>query len=110
MAEAPVIEYRVKDRFQSVEQRLLADPIVNRRDTERTVLARLAGLRDQVAQHRLRSIGIGAQLILQSLESLIELLLKLSDALAIHTARTPILPNLRPGQLQVLSLIHLIHQ
>ena len=74
------------------------------------MLARLAGLRDQVAQHRLRSIGIGAQLILQSLESLIELLLKLRDALAIHTARTPILPNLRPGQLQVLSLIHLIHQ
>src|ERR1700761_228030 len=42
IAEVGFIEYRLKDWFQPIEQCLLADPVVNCRDSQRAKLTRLA--------------------------------------------------------------------
>ena len=49
ISEVGFIEYRLEDRFQSVQQRLLAHPIINRRNSQRTILPRLARLRNHVS-------------------------------------------------------------
>ena len=41
-----IIEYRLEDRLQPIQQRLLTHPIINRRDAQWTKLPRLARLRD----------------------------------------------------------------
>src|SRR5215471_6384763 len=62
ISEVGFIQYRLEDRLQPVEQRLLAYPVVNRGDSQRTKLARLARLRDLYLPYRLRSVGVTLQL------------------------------------------------
>src|ERR1700722_14259671 len=40
ISEVGFIEHRFEDRFQPIEQRLLAHPVINRRDSQRAKLAR----------------------------------------------------------------------
>src|ERR1700686_43007 len=58
VSEVGFIEHRLKDGLQPVEQRLLAYPIVNSRDSQRAKLAWLARLRDLHLPYRLRSVGV----------------------------------------------------
>src|SRR5277367_4379207 len=51
-----LIEYRLEDRLQPIEQRLLTHPIIDRRDAEPAKLSRFAHLWDLYLPHRLRSI------------------------------------------------------
>src|SRR5437660_411531 len=46
ISEVGFVEHRPEDRFQPIEQRLLAHPVVNRRDSQCAKLARLPRLRD----------------------------------------------------------------
>src|SRR3954451_10304550 len=73
ISEVGFIEHRLEDRLQSVEQRLLAYPVINRRDSQRAKLARLARLRNLDLPHRLRLIDVLLQLAVQSIQLLIHL-------------------------------------
>jgi hypothetical protein len=55
-------------------------------------------------------IEIGFELPVESVQLLIEYLLKLLDALTVHATRPLVLTHLFPGQLQVLPLVYLVHQ
>src|SRR5215469_8276277 len=110
ISEVGFIEYRLEDRLQPVEQRLLAYPVVNRGDSQLTKLTRLARLRDLYLPYRLRLVGVAFQLALQPIQLLIQLRGKLFQVLPIHASTTPIGLYLLPGHLQVLPLIHLVHQ
>ena len=72
IAVVGIIEYRLEDRFQPVQHRLLADPIIDRRDTQRTKLPRLARLGDQALKNWLRHIVSVPQLPVQTIEICIE--------------------------------------
>src|SRR3954449_216953 len=58
ISEVGFFEHRLEDRFQPIEQRLLAHPVVNRRDSQRAKLSRLSFLRDPYLPYRLRPIDI----------------------------------------------------
>src|SRR4051794_18412333 len=58
ISEVGFVEHRLEDRFQPIEQRLLAHPVVNRRDSQRAKLSRLSFLRDPYLPYRLRPIDI----------------------------------------------------
>jgi hypothetical protein len=109
ISEAGIIEYRLEDWFQPVEQRLLAYPVVNRGNSQRAKLARLSRLRDLHLPHRLRLISILLEFPLQSTQLLIELRGELFQALPIHTSTAPVGLYTFPGHLQVLLLVHFIH-
>ena len=109
ISEVGVIEHRLEDRLQPVEQRLLAYPVVNRRDSQRAKLARLAGLRDLYLPHRLRLIDILRQFALQPIQLLIQLRGESCQALPIHTSTAPVGLDHLPGHLQVLPLVHLVN-
>jgi site-specific DNA recombinase len=68
IAKVSIIEYRLEDRFHPIEQRLLAYPIVYRRDSQRAKLSRLPRLRNLHLPHRLRLIGFLFQLRLQPIQ------------------------------------------
>src|ERR1035437_921357 len=72
ISEVGFIEYRLEDRFQPIEQRLLACPVVNRRDSQRAKLARFSRLRDLYLPHRLGPVDIVLQFPVQSIQLLIE--------------------------------------
>src|SRR4030095_13444585 len=72
ISEVGFIEHRLEDRLQSVEQRLLAYPVINRRDSQRAKLARLARLRDLDLPHRLRLIDVLLQLAMQLIQHLLQ--------------------------------------
>ena len=63
-----IIEQRLEDRLQPVQQRLLTYPIVDRRDAKRTKLSRLARLGDQASEDRSRFILTVPQLPVQPIE------------------------------------------
>src|ERR1700687_4085070 len=107
ISEVGVIEHRLEDRLQPIEQGLLTHPVVDRRDAQHAPLARLACLRDAHLPHRLRNVTVGAELLLQSGEALVELLAKRFDALAVNPSRPVIGSDALPGDLQVLPLQHL---
>src|SRR5215471_8223864 len=109
ISEVGFIEHRLEDRPQPVEQRLLAYPVVNRRDSQRAKLARLARLRDLYLPYRLRSVDILLQFALQSIQLLFELRRESFQTLPIHTSTTPVGLYRLPGHLQVLPLIHLVN-
>src|SRR5580692_12228055 len=73
ISEVGFIEPRLEDRFQPIEQRLLAHPVINRRDSQRAKLARLSRLRDWYLPHRLRPIDILFQFTLQPIQPLAQL-------------------------------------
>src|SRR5262245_10011717 len=110
VSEAGIIEYRLEDRFQPVEQRLLAHAVVNRRNAERAILARLAGLGNQVSTYRQGLVGVSAQFLFESIELLGEHLFEVGQALAIDPTGSAVLLHPNPGQLQVLPLVDLVHQ
>src|SRR5215472_3227623 len=110
ISEVGLIEYRLEDRLQPIEQRLLAYPVINSRDSQRSKLARLARLRDLHLPHRLRSVVILLQFALQSIQLLIELCSESFQTLPIHTSTAPVGLYRLPGHLQVLPLIHLVNQ
>src|SRR5262245_14398788 len=110
ISEAGIIEYRLKDRFQPVQQRLLAHAIIDRRDAERAKLPRLTGLGNQVPPHRQRLVGVRAQFLAEPIELLLEHLCEFRQALPVHPSRPVVTLDPNPGQLQVLPLVDLVHQ
>src|SRR5215469_6457109 len=90
ISEVGFIEFRLEDRLPPVEQRLLAYPVVNRGNSQRTKLIRLARLRDLYLPYRLRLVGVAFQLALQPIQLLIQLRGKLFQVLPIHASTTPI--------------------
>jgi hypothetical protein len=109
ISEVGVIEHRLKDRLQPIEQRLLAYPVVNSRDSQRAKLARLAGLRDLHLPHRLRLVDILLEFAPQSIQLLIQLRGESFQTLPVHTSTAPVGLYRLPGHLQVLPLVHLVN-
>src|SRR5229473_211604 len=70
ISEAGIIEYRLEDRFQPIEQRLLTHAIVDRGYAEHSILAGFVPLRDGMLSHRQWLIGVLFQLSLQPLQLL----------------------------------------
>src|SRR5512135_2114523 len=110
VSEAGIIEYRLEDRLQSVQERLLAYPIVNGRDAERAKLARLAGLRDQLSSHRQGLIGVALEFLMESVQLLVEHLLEVHQGLPIDATGPSVALDPKPGVLQVPALVDLVHQ
>jgi hypothetical protein len=52
VSEVGVIEYRFEKRLQSVEQCLLAYPVINSRDSQHSILARLSRFWNLYLPHR----------------------------------------------------------
>ena len=104
-----IVEYRLEDRFQSVQQRLLADPIIDCRDTQRTKLPRLTRLGDQTLENGLRHILFVPQFPMQTIEICIERCLERSQILSINATDTSVALHLLPSHLQVLPLVHFVH-
>ncbi|HET8548411.1 MAG TPA: hypothetical protein VFL57_10425 [Bryobacteraceae bacterium] len=109
ISEVGLIEHRLEDRFQPVEQRLLAYPVINRRNSQRAQLARLARLRDLHLPHRLRPIDILFQLALQPVQLLNQLRGESIQTLPVHASTAPVGFDHFPGHLQVLPLVHLVN-
>src|SRR6516225_7682262 len=109
VSEVGFIEHRLEDRLQPIEQRLLAYPVINSRNSQRAKLAQLASLRDLHLPHRLRPIDVVLQFALQSIQLLIELRGESFQTLPIHTSTAPVGLYRLPGHLQVLPLIHLVN-
>src|SRR5688572_8536859 len=110
VSEAGVIEFRLEDRLQPVEQRLLAHPIEDRGYPQVPPLAWLADLRDGHLPYGLRSIDVVAQLTMQPVQLLVPLQFEVRHALPVHTAGTLVGSHLLPGHLQVLPLVDLVYQ
>src|ERR1019366_3898873 len=98
VSEAGIIEFRLEDRLQPIEQRLLAHPIEDRGHTQLAPLARLAFLRDWHLPYGLGSIGVVAQLAMQSVQLLVPLQFEVRHALSVHTACALVGSHLLPGQ------------
>src|SRR5215471_13552449 len=109
ISEVGLIEYRLEDRLQPIEQRLLAYPVINSRDSQRSKLARLARLRDLHLPHRLRPVDIVLQFPVPSIQLLIELPGKSLQTLPVHASTAPVGLHHLPGHLQVLPLIYLVN-
>src|SRR5229473_691535 len=62
ISEAGIIEYRLEDGLQPMEQRLLTHAIIDRRYAEPAMLAGFVPLLDGVLPHRLGPIGVLFQL------------------------------------------------
>src|SRR5262249_5595015 len=73
ISEVGIIEYRLEDRFQPIEQRLLAYAIVDRGNAEHAILARFIPLRDRMVAHRQWLIGVLLQLLIQPIQLLAQL-------------------------------------
>jgi len=110
VSEAGIIEFRLEDRLQAIEQRLLTHPIEDRGHPQLAPLARLAGLRDWHLPYRLRPIDVVAQLAVQSVQLLVPLHLKVRHTLSVHTACALVGSHLLPGHLQILPLVDLVNQ
>src|SRR6516162_1752517 len=67
ISEVGFVEYRLEDRFQPIEQRLLTYPIIDSGHAQQTKLTWFPRLRDLYLPHRLRLIGVLFQLALQSI-------------------------------------------
>src|SRR5271166_6255805 len=73
ISEAGIIEYRLEDGLQPIEQRLLTHPVIDRGYAERSILAGFVPLRDGVLPHWSRLIGVLFQLPLQPIQLLVQL-------------------------------------
>src|SRR3954447_12636774 len=110
VSEAGIIEYRLEDRLQPVQERLLAYPGINGRDAERAKLARLAGFGDQLSSHRQRLIGVALEFLMESVQLLVEHLLEIHQRLPIDATGPSVALDPEPGILQIPSLVNLVHQ
>src|SRR5262249_21660722 len=104
------VEYRFEDRFQSIQQRLLTYPIVNRRDSQHTMLAWLAALRDARLPHGFGVIAVVSKLHVKLIETLKELLAECFNAFSVDSSAPMIGFDALPGDLQILPLVHLVDQ
>src|SRR3954447_17061138 len=110
VSEAGVIEHRLEDRLQPVQQRLLAYLVINGRDAERAKLTRLAGFRDQLSSHRQGLIGVALEFLMESVQLLVEHLLEIPQGLPIDATGPSVALDPKPGILQIPSLVNLVHQ
>jgi site-specific DNA recombinase len=108
ISETGLIEYRLEDRLQPIEQCLLTHTVIDRGYAKHAILAGFVPLRDRVLAHRQRLISILIQLSLQSIQLLIQLRFESLQSLPIYSSTTPVLLHLFPGHLQVLPLVHLV--
>ncbi len=108
--EVGLIEYRLENRLQPVEYRLLAYPIINRRNAERPILPRFTRLGNQLLPHRLRCVGAVPELLVQTLEVRVQLRLERIQTFSINPASTAVALHFLPGHLQILPLVNLVHQ
>src|SRR5690606_34245884 len=90
VSETGIIEHRLEDRLQSVQQRLLAHSVVDRWNAELAVLPRLACLRNALPPHRLRSIGTGTQFLVQLRKLLFEHLREIVNRLPVNASGAPV--------------------
>src|SRR5215472_565617 len=109
ISEVGFIEYRLEDWLQPIKQRLLAYPVINRRDSQHAKLAWLSRLRDLHLPHRLRPVDILLQFALQSIQLLIQLRGESIQTLPVHASAAPVGLYPLPGHLQVLPLIYLVN-
>src|SRR5580692_272161 len=108
ISEASIVEYRLEDGLQPIEQRLLTHAVIDRRYAEHTILSWFVPLRNRVLSHRQRLIGVLFQLPLQPSQLRTQLCFKSRETLPIYTSTSPVLLHLLPGHLQVLPLVHLV--
>src|SRR5689334_9687950 len=87
VSEAGIIEYRLEDRLQPVQERLLAYPVIDGRNPKRAKLTRLAGFGDQVSSHRQGLIGVVLELLMESIQLFVEHLLEIHQGLPINATR-----------------------
>jgi hypothetical protein len=104
--KAGIIEYRLKDRLQPIEQRLLTHAIVDRGNAKHAILAWLVPLRDRVLAHRQRLIGLFFQLPMQPIQLLVQLRFEGLQSLPIYTPTAPVLLHLSPGTVRLLLYVH----
>src|SRR5215471_1715069 len=109
ISEVGIIQYRLEDWLQPIEQRLLAYPVGNRRNSQRAKLTRPAHLRDLYLPHRFRAISALSHFPLESVLLLTKLRRELFQALPIHTSTPPVGLYTLPGDLQILLLVHFVH-
>src|SRR3954451_10649415 len=110
VSEAGIVEHRLEDRLQPVQQRLLAHPVINGRDAERAKLARLAGFGDQLSAHRQGLISVALEFLMESVQLLVEHLLEIHQGLPIDATGPSVALDPKPGILQIPSLVNLVHQ
>src|SRR6516164_9307493 len=108
ISKAGIIEYRLEDGLQPIEQCLLAHAIIDRRYAERSILTGFVPLRDGVLPYRSRVIGVLLQLALQPIQLLVQLRLESRQILPIYASTAPVRLHLFPGHRQVLPLVHLV--
>ena len=96
VSEAGIIEHRLEDGLQPIQQRLLAHPVVDRGNPELAMRPRLARLRDALLAHRLRSVDVLAQFLVQPAELLFTHLGKVVDGLPVDTPGAPVRPSRAP--------------
>ena len=110
ISEVGVIEYRFKDWLQSIDQCLLAHPIIDRRDAEQAPLAWLAHLWDALLPHRSWRVLVGAKLLVQSSETLFKRAAKRLDAFTVNPASPVVGFDALPRDLQVLRLVDFVDE
>src|SRR5216684_2688191 len=110
VAKAAVVKKWFEDRLQPIAQRLLTYPVDDRGDAKRAPFTRFTGLRDVHPSDRLGLVAVGAQLLLQSLQVVIQSLLERFETLPIDAATATVRLDFFPCRSQVLRLIHLVHQ
>src|SRR6202035_3048267 len=99
-----------KDRFQTIDQGLLANPVIDRGYAQRPGLAGSSSFRDLQSSHSLRLIGLLTKLSMKPVQILIETRLKVLDRNPIRSARSLIGANALPRKFQVLACVNLVHQ
>ena len=110
VSEVGIIELRFKDRFQPVDQCLLAHTIENRWNAKRSTLTRLTWLGNHHLPYRLWLISIGSQFVVQTFDVDIQVRPKPCQRLTIDTTSPAVGFDTLPRQSQVLLLVDLVHQ
>jgi hypothetical protein len=110
ISEVGVIEYRLKDWLQSVEQCLLTYAIIDGRDAEDTPLTGFARLRDALLPYRSWDVLAGAKLFLQSGKAFFDRFTKRLDAFTVNPASPVVGSDAFPRDLQVLPLVDFVDE
>ena len=97
--EAARIEDFLEDRLQAIDQRLLADPIVDRGYAQRPRLAGTSSLWNLQSSHGLRSIGVLAKFSMQLVQSLLQPAFERLDRHLVYAAGSLIGANALPRKL-----------
>src|SRR5271166_800735 len=79
-----------KDRFQTIDQGLLADPVIDRGYAQGSGLAGSPSLRDLQSSHSLRLVGLLSEISMKPVQVLIQTCLKIFDRDPVSPARSSI--------------------